>query len=118
MSDTHEVISAFLDDEPFDASRLAEALSESGGRDLLIDLVALHHLTQMESREAAALAVQKPRRSALRALAAVAAVLVVFVGGYVVGERRTELVSSAPPAATRIVEAPAAWQELPSGRMQ
>jgi hypothetical protein len=118
MSDTHEVISAFLDDEPFDARKLAEALSESGGRDLLIDLVALRHLTQTESKEAAAAAVQKPRRPALHALAAVAAVLVVFVGGYLVGERRSDVLTSAPPAATRIVEAPAAWQELPSGRMR
>ena len=29
MSDTHEVISAFLDDEPFDASQLAEMASQA-----------------------------------------------------------------------------------------
>ena len=39
MNNTHDVISAFLDDEPFDSSTLAEALSEPAGRDLLIDLI-------------------------------------------------------------------------------
>ncbi len=38
MSDSHEVISAFLDDEAFDANALAHALSEPAGRELLLDL--------------------------------------------------------------------------------
>ena len=118
MSDTDEVISAFLDDEPFEAGKLAEALSERAGRALLIDLIALRHLTQTERNGAPALTDRKPRRSALRALVGVAALLVALVGGYFVGQRRSELVTSAPPAATRVVQAPAAWQDVPLGRMR
>ncbi|MPY89125.1 MAG: hypothetical protein GEU99_14515 [Luteitalea sp.] len=118
MSDRHEVISAFLDDEPFNSSTLAEALSEPAGRDLLIDLMALRHLMQTEGKEAPAFAVRKPRRSAPRALAAVAAILVALVGGYLVGERRGEMATSGPPPATRVVQAPAAWQDVPLGRMR
>jgi hypothetical protein len=44
--DTHDVISAFIDNEPFDAGELARALSQPGGRDLLLDLVALRALVQ------------------------------------------------------------------------
>jgi hypothetical protein len=44
--DTHEVISAFLDNEDFDAGELARALAQPGGRDLLLDLVALRTLVQ------------------------------------------------------------------------
>jgi hypothetical protein len=51
MNETHEVISAFLDDEPFDASRLVEALSDPAGRDLLIDLIALRHLVEADDKE-------------------------------------------------------------------
>lgn len=118
MSDTHEVVSAFLDDEPFDSSKLAEALSEPTGRDLLIDLIALRHLTHADGTERAALKDQKPWRSSLRALAAVAAVLVALFSGYVLGQRRSEVSMSAPPPATRVVQAPAAWQEVPLGRMR
>jgi hypothetical protein len=113
MNDTHEVISAFLDDEPFDASELAAALSEPGGRDLLIDLVALHHLVQAGGQEAPARRERSPRPTVFRTLVAAAAVLVALVGGYLVGERSQATEPEAPPAATRVVEAPAAWQALP-----
>lgn len=116
MSDTHEVISAFLDDEPFDSRELAKALSEPAGRDLLIDLIALRHLTQIDGKEASPLRDRTPWRSSLRAIAAVAAVLVALVGGYVVGERRNEEARSVAPPATRVVQAPAAWQDVPAGR--
>jgi type VI protein secretion system component VasK len=125
MSNTDEVISAFLDDEPFDSSQLAEALSESSGRDVLIELVALRHLVQPEANASRQLVERQPRRSTLRVLAAVAAVLVALVGGYLTGERRGEraaVVAPAAtvvaPAATRVVEAASAWQEVPPGRMQ
>jgi len=118
MSDTHEVISAFLDDEPFNSSELAEALGEPAGRDLLIDLIALRHLAQTDGKEPLALRAQKPWRSSLRAIAAVAAVLVALVGGYLVGERRSDVAMSAAPPATRVVQVPAAWQDVTSGRMQ
>jgi hypothetical protein len=117
MSDTYEVISAFLDDEPFDSRSLADALGDPAGRDLLIDLMALRHLTQTEVKEAPTLTHQKPR-AALRALAAVAAVLVALVGGYLFGERRSEVAMSAAPAATRVVQAAAPWRDAPVGRMR
>ena len=41
---THDVISAFLDNEPFDARELSSALATDEGRAMLIDLVALRHL--------------------------------------------------------------------------
>ena len=48
--DTHEVISAFLDDEPFDPVDLAAAVADPGGRQLLLDLVALRALVRDELR--------------------------------------------------------------------
>ena len=51
MDDTRDVISAFLDDEPFDSNKLTEALSDPAGRTLLIDLIALRHLVQPENKE-------------------------------------------------------------------
>ena len=46
MTDRREVVSAFLDDEPFDAGELARALADTDGRALLLDLVALRSLVQ------------------------------------------------------------------------
>jgi hypothetical protein len=47
--DNHDVISAFLDNEPFDASELARALADPDGRELLLDLVAMRALVRDES---------------------------------------------------------------------
>jgi hypothetical protein len=116
MSDSQEVISAFLDDEPFDANALAQALSEPSGRELLIDLLALRHLVRTEGKDVVAPSDRKPWRRSLRALVA-AAVLVALVGGYLIGQRRSESAMSAAPPATRVVQAPAAWKDVPSGRM-
>jgi hypothetical protein len=110
MNDTHEVISTFLDDEPFDPGQLAQALSEPDGRALLIDLVALRHVIQ-PGKDAV---FERPtKRTGLRALIAVAAMLVALVGGYLVGQRRTEMAQSEAPPATRVIEAPAEWRVLP-----
>jgi hypothetical protein len=116
MSETHDVISAFLDDEPFEPAQLAEALGEPGGRELLLDLLALRQLSQPPAGEGAA-AFAPPRRSALRALAAVAAVLVALAGGYVVGQRQGGDVPSEAPPATRVIDAPAEWRVVPAGRL-
>jgi hypothetical protein len=118
MSDTHEVISAFLDDEAFDASELAAALSDPAGRALLIDLVALRHLAQPAVTTTAAMLRPKTGRASLRGIMAAAAVLVALAGGYIAGERRSAVAASEPPAPTRVVEAPAAWQDAPVGRMR
>ena len=115
MNDAHEVISAFLDDEPFDARELVAALSEPAGRELLIDLIALRHLAQTNGTPMPA--AQKPR-PVLRALVAAAAVVVALVGGYVAGQRHTEDVLSSAPAPTRVVEPSATWQDVPAGRVR
>ena len=44
----HEVISAFLDNEPFEPQALAEALAQPEGRELLVDLVTLRALVADE----------------------------------------------------------------------
>lgn len=111
MSNTHEVISAFLDDEPIDANELAQALSEPEGRALLIDLLALRYVMQ-PGKEAMNFAVSR-RPSTLRSLLAVAAMAVALVGGYALGQRQSEISRLEAPPATRVVDAPAAWQSLP-----
>jgi hypothetical protein len=111
MTDTHTVISAFLDDEPFDAAELAAALADPAGRTLLIDLVALRHIVQ--PGEAAA-STPATFHSRWRALAATAAMLVALAGGYFLGERRSATEGSEPPAPTRIVQE-TTWQVLPPG---
>jgi hypothetical protein len=118
MSDTHEVISAFLDDEPFDPSELAEALGEQGGRDLLLDLLALRRLVQPHGHDVPAFVAPRPARSGLYALVAAAAVLVALGGGYLAGQRQVGSALSDAPRATRVVEAPAAWQDVPAGKMR
>ena len=118
MTDTQDVISAFLDDEPFDPGELAEALSQPDGREVLIDLIALRHLVQPDARETRAMALPPPRRrSTWRVWAAAATVLVALAGGYLTGARRANARDAGPPAATRVVESPAAWRDVPAGRL-
>ena len=111
MTDTHAVISSFLDDDPFDAAELAAALSDPEGRALLIDLVALRHIVQPDEPVAAAAG---PLRSRWRPLLATAAMLVALAGGYVIGDRRSAVERSEPPAPTRVVQE-TTWQILPTG---
>jgi hypothetical protein len=117
MRDTADVISAFLDDEPFDAREMADALSTSEGRELLIDLVALRHLTAHEGKELADATVPRSARWMPR-LAVAAAVLLALVGGYVVGDRRSHMTASDAPSPTRVVEVQATWQVVLPGRVQ
>ena len=114
MSDTHAVISAFLDDEPFDSAELAEALSDPAGRTLLIDLVALRHIVQPDEAIASVAPASPARRFSLRPLLAAAAMLVALAGGYFMGERRSAVEMADPPAPTRVVQE-TAWQILPPG---
>lgn len=46
--DTYDVISAFIDDEPFDPADLAATLADPGGRQMLLELVALRTLVRDE----------------------------------------------------------------------
>lgn len=117
MSDRFDVISAFLDDEPFDPNGLADALSQPEGRSVLLDLIALRHVVQPEGDGALAPASRKPQRALVPALAA-AAVVVALVGGYRAGQRNDGVTSSEAPAATRVVEAPGTWQDVPPGSVR
>jgi hypothetical protein len=115
MTDTHSVISAFLDDEPFDALELGQALSDPDGRALLIDLVALRHLVQPDDSMTTAAPAARTWSGSLRPLLAAAAMLVALAGGYFIGERRTDPVNTAdPPAPTRVLQA-SEWQPVPPG---
>lgn len=115
MNDTQDVISAFLDDEPFDANALKTALGDPAGRELLIDLIALRHLTRMERAHEPEHTGRLRWSTWSRTLVAAAAVVVALVGGYAAGARRSET-TSAPPA-TRVVESPETWQDVHVGRM-
>src|SRR5262245_10365337 len=102
MNDMHQVISAFLDDETFDSAQLAEALSDPDGRALLIDLIALRHLTQADR-----VVLAPPRRTWLspaRALLAAAVLLMAVGGGYFVGARQSLDTTLTAPAPSRIVQ--------------
>jgi hypothetical protein len=115
MTDRREVVSAFLDDEPFDAGELARALADTDGRALLLDLVALRSLVQPAAAPLT-IATLPPQSSAgrsrhtLRWLAAAGVVSLTLTGGYVAGERsaaRSLAASQAhrddPPAPTRVI---------------
>ncbi len=110
-----EVISAFIDQEPFDAQELADALADPNGRALLIDLIALRSLAQTD--DVVPVAIQPPAgrtRPAYLALAAVA-VVVALASGYKLGERSVMSESPTPPAPSRVVSGGTAWVEATPG---
>jgi hypothetical protein len=102
---THEVISTFLDDEPFDPQELASALSDPAGRALLIDLLALRRLVQPPAAASAIRAASPVRPRPWRVVAAAAALFLALTGGYLAGERRAVTTSTEAPPPTRVVEA-------------
>ena len=104
MNDTHDVISAFLDDEPFEPQALATALSDPAGRALLIDLIGLRRIVQPADVVPPMTFARPPRRVLWRTAAAAAALSLAIAGGYLLGERSTETEVEAPPA-TRVVQA-------------
>lgn len=77
----HDVISAFLDNEPFDAQELAASLATTEGREVLLDLLALRSVVQPP--EPLRTTVTRPRSRWV--LASAAAVLLALVGGYQFG---------------------------------
>jgi hypothetical protein len=118
MSDT-QIISAFLDDEPFEAGELADALADPAARELLVELIALRHLVQTDGSHARASSHGLlSRRPMLRAIAAVAAVLVALAGGYLAGGSRRDMASAAAPPATRVVPPSGGWQDVQLGRLR
>ena len=114
MNPTHEVISAFIDNEPFEPERLSEALADPEGRALLIDLLALRRLAQPDDALPEMASPPNRRRALLGAVLAAAAVVVALAGGYHWGERSGSI-GSTPPAPTRVISGGSAWQELFSG---
>ena len=107
MEANHEVISAFLDNERFDPSELAEALADPAGRTLLIDLVALGHLVQPAPTPAVGRARWTPRYLAFAA----AGLLLAVATGYVAGVRQSDMASTRAPEPTRVVSlADRQWQ--------
>jgi hypothetical protein len=107
MNTAHEVISAFLDDEPFDPQGLAKALDDPAGRALLIDSVMLRRIVQPIDPVPPMTEPVPLRRFDWRVAAAAAAMFVVAVtGGYFVGERRSiPAAADEAPAPTRVVQA-------------
>ena len=114
MSDTHAVISAFLDDEPFDPVALTDALSDPAGRALLIDVLVLRHIVQPEEASASVALLSSPRRFSGRSLLAAAAMLITLAGGYFIGERHGAGGVSDPPTPTQVVQE-TVWHTLPQG---
>ena len=116
MNSNHEVISAFLDDEPFEPRALADALADPAGRELLIDFVLLRHVAQ--SDDSAVPSTPAPARRPKRPLylAAAAAVMVALLGGYQLGRQQSTSDSRRPPEATRVVQSEPVWQEVGGAR--
>jgi hypothetical protein len=117
MNETHEVISAFLDNESFDLRDLAVALEEPAGRAKLIDLIALRQIVE-PARPLGSVTVRRAGRYvSFRLVAAAAIVVGALVGGYAIGERQAAGDPEAP-APARVIEATAAWRTHPTGGMQ
>jgi hypothetical protein len=112
MNTNHQVISAFLDDEPFEPQALADALADPAGRELLIDFVLLRHVAQSEESGGAVTSTPALRPKRPLYLVAAAAAVVALLGGYQLGQRRSTDDAPRPPAATRVVQSEPVWQEL------
>jgi hypothetical protein len=124
MKTYHDVISAFIDDEAFDAGELGLALADPEGRALLLDLVALRSLVQpAPTAPARSVAATRSPITPMRALAMAAALLLAIGGGYVGGHRFRANPTSAldaapverdiPPAPTR--EITLEWHSTSNG---
>jgi hypothetical protein len=103
-----EVISRFLDGEPFDAAALGAALGEPEGREFLLDLISLRNIVQEEEIPAAASSRRRFAGGTARwAFAATAAAVIALAGGYALGARSTRASVTAEtkaPAPTAVVK--------------
>ena len=115
MNNTHDVISAFLDDRSFEPDDLAHALDDPSGRALLIDLIVLRRIVQPADAVPPITMANPARRRPWRVVAAAAMLFLALGGGYILGERRAETTSSQAPAPTRVVEA---VRFVPTGGMR
>ena len=104
-----EVISAFVDNEPFDAGELSAALADPSGRALLIDLIALRSLAQVESGPAS-LQLPSSRRRGWNWIAASLLLAASLAAGYGAGRLSTSPrnigetpASDAAPPPTRVI---------------
>ena len=115
-----DVISAFLDDEPFDPDALARPLAQPGTPEVLIDFIPLRHVVSEDAVVEQPIA--KPARSRWRDLVAAAAVVAALAGGYAVGRGQTgpdpSGDDSSAPKPTRVVELRPGveWQPVTGGR--
>lgn len=105
MTTTHDVISALLDNEPFDPEELMDALSEPAGRALLVDLAALRQIVQPSDAVPPIVMARPMPRRPWQVLAAAAALLLALTGSYFAGTRQAGAPSIVAPPATRIVQA-------------
>ena len=116
-----DVISAFVDNEPFDAEALARARAEPGGRDLLIDFIALRNVVSADGTVEQRISIVPPRSRWREGIAA-AAVIAALAGGYAAGRVQTEPATSrdeiSAPEPTRVVELRPGveWQPASGGR--
>jgi hypothetical protein len=101
-----DVISAFLDNEPFDAHELSAALADPAGRAALVDLIALRGLVQSDAGTMP-IAYARARRP-WRLIAAGIALPIALVAGYGLGWRAAAgqaagIEEDTPPAPTRVI---------------
>jgi hypothetical protein len=111
----HDVISAFLDNEPFDPRALADALATEDGREMLLDTIALRALVQVPDAPVAA-APRSDLKNSWRGWAlAAAAVLVAAVAGYGAGRQEEPLHAPVPEATSVFTFEPGVnWTETPT----
>lgn len=79
----NQVISAFIDHEPFDLIELRNALATPEGREELLDLIALREIVQ--PAPAPAVGTQSPIRAVGRWVLAAVAASILALGGYSIG---------------------------------
>jgi hypothetical protein len=107
-----ELLSAFIDGEPVDPLRLADALATPAGREYLVDLLRLGALVADAETDAVGEAPRSIRKESRRWLVAAAAALIVglgaFAAGMQVGQQDMPAVTSArqqgAPAPDRVIE--------------
>ena len=108
MQTNFEVISAFLDDEPFAADELTNALSTPEGRRFLIDTIALRGMAR--STDDVFVATPAKTRVARR-LALVAAAILAAVASFQLGQRQALNAPLRAPEPTRVISGGPAWQD-------